>query len=128
MRTGTDAETGMLLTGWDHCVQSIRKCLTTRIASRVIRRHLGCLVPELQDQNADPRTIFKVYVAIAEALADPDGGEPGFGLRTIELVEAGRSGRFVFLLDGIFFPRGHLGDFSIREDRQARLDIKGASA
>lgn len=126
MRTGIDATTGKVLTGWDHCVQSIGRCLTTRIGSRAIRRHLGSLVPEMQYQNADPATIFRLYVSIAEALSDPDGGEPGFGLRTIELVEDGRSGRFVFLLDGVFYPFGHRGDFSLREDRQARLSAAGA--
>ncbi|MDA4635876.1 hypothetical protein NZA98_33165 [Escherichia coli] len=117
MRAGIDATTGEVLTGWDHCVQSIRKCLTTRVNTRVMRRHLGNIVPQLQDQNADATTIFQVYISVADALNDPEGGEPGFNLRTIELVEYGRSGRFVFLLQGDYFPLGHIGDFSIREDR-----------
>jgi len=71
----------------------------------------------MQDQNADPDTIFLIFRAIAEALNDPDGGEPGFNLKAIELVEQGRSGRFVFLLTGDYFPAGHLGDFSVHEDR-----------
>lgn len=117
VRAGIDAVTGGLLTGWDHCAQSIGKCLTTRLASRVMRRHLGCRVPELQDQNADAATIMDAYVAIADALADPDGGEPGFNLTAIDLVSAGRSGRFMFVLSGDYYPLGHLGDFSIRESR-----------
>jgi len=126
MRTGIDAETGKLLTGWAHCVQSIGKCLTTRFRTRMLRRHIGSLVPELQDQNSDPATIFRVYMAIAEAMNDPISGEPGFGLQTIEMVEYGRSGRFVFLLDGIFYPRGHLGDWSLQERKSVRLDQTGA--
>jgi uncharacterized protein len=117
MRAGIDASTGKVLTGWDHCAQSIGKCLTTRFRSRVVRRHLGSRVPELQDQNADPRTIMEAYVSIVEALNDPDGGEPGFNLQRIELVHGGRDGRFIFLLDGVFYPEGHAGDFSIRENR-----------
>ncbi len=115
MRTGVDASTGKVLTGWAHCVQSINRCLTTRYGTRVMRRHLGSLVPELQDANADALTIFKVFAAIAEALNDPDGGEPGFSLKTIELVEYGRAGRFAFQMNGDWFPRGHLGDFSTSE-------------
>lgn len=126
MRTGIDARTGEVLTGWDHCAQSIGKCLTTRFNSRVLRRHIGSDVPDIQDDNADPRTIFRLYVAVATALNDPDGGEPGFNLRTIDLVRGGRDGRFVFLLDGEYFPRGHLGDFSTREDRS--LSIPGLAA
>lgn len=117
MRTGLDANTGRVLTGWDHCAQSIGRVITTRFNSRVLRRHIGSRVSELQDQNADAVTIFEAYVSIAEALNDPEGGEPGFNLRTIEMVESGRDGRFMFLLDGEFYPRGHLGDFSIRENR-----------
>lgn len=100
MRTGIDASTGKILTGWEHCCQSISRCLRTRFASRVMRRHLGSLIPELQDANADPMTIFRVFMAISEALNDPLGGEPGFSLRTVELVEYGRTGRFAFLLVG----------------------------
>lgn len=123
MRTGVNARTGEVLTGWDHCVQSIDRCLRTRFASRVMRRHLGSDVPELQDANADPVTIFSLYRSIADALNDPDGGEPGFSLRTIEMVEFGRAGRFAFLLVGHWFPRGHLGDFSIRETRQLQWSV-----
>lgn len=117
MRTGVDARTGKVLTGWDHCAQSIGRCIAMRFRTMLRRRHLASLVPVLQDQNADPRTIFEVYRALAEAINDPDGGEPGFNLQTVELVEFGRAGRFVFLLSGQFFPRGHLGDYSIYEDR-----------
>lgn len=117
MRLGVDATTGKMLTGWDHCVQSIGKVLTTRFNTRVMRRHLGSVVPEMQDQNADPMTLFRLYAAIANALNDTDSGEPGFNLRTIEMVEAQRSGRFVFLMEGDYFPLGHLGDFSVREQR-----------
>lgn len=118
MRTGLDARTGRLLTGWAHCVQSIDKCLRTRYATRVMRRHLGSLVPELQDANANAMTIFAAYRAIAEALDDPHGGEPGFALRTIEMTRYGRDGAFAFILDGDWFPRGHLGDYAVRERRQ----------
>lgn len=121
MRTGVDATTGKVLTGWDHCVQSIGRCLKTRIASRVQRRHLGCLVPELQDDNASPETIMRAYVSIAEALNDEQGGEPGFNLTSIDLVRAGRDGRFVFILDGDYYPNGHRGDWSVSEPRSASI-------
>lgn len=123
MRTGLNAETGKLLTGWDHCVQSLGKILTTRVNTRVMRRHFGSNVPDLQDANASERTIFELYVAIAEAIEDPVVGEPAYVLRTIELAAGGRSGRFAFILEGDYFPRGHLGDFSIREDRRAVVPV-----
>ncbi|MEI2387478.1 baseplate assembly protein [Breoghania sp. JC706] len=127
MRTGMNAETGEVLTGWDHCVQSLAKILRTRVNTRVMRRHFGSRVPELQDANASPLTLFELYVALAEAIDDPDTGEPGYSLRSIEMAVGGRDGRFVFILEGTFYPRGHLGDFSISEDRRAAIPATGES-
>lgn len=128
MRTGVNAETGAMLTGWDHVVQSVGKALTTRFGTRVMRRHLGSLVPQMQDQNADPMTLFRLYASAAEALNDADNGDPGFNLRSIELLEAQRTGRFVFLLEGDYYPLGHLGDFSAREQRQISYPAGGVPA
>ncbi|ADZ72402.1 GPW/gp25 family protein [Polymorphum gilvum] len=123
MRTGISATTGKVLTGWDHCVQSLGKILTTRFNSRVMRRDFGSRIPDLQDANANERTLLELYVAIAEAVEDPVNGEPGFRLRTIDLAAGGRAGRFVFILDGYFYPRGHLGDYALREARVADLAV-----
>ena len=123
MRTGISATTGKVLTGWDHCVQSLAKILTTRFNSRVMRRDFGSRVPDLQDANANERTLLELYVAIAEAVEDPVNGEPAFRLRTIDLAAGGRSGRFVFILEGDFYPRGHLGDYSQRQSRVADLAV-----
>ena len=120
MRAGFCEVTGKMLIGWAHCQQSIRMCLRKRIRTVEMRYHHGCEVPELQDGNTDEDTIFDVFVAIAEALADPDGGEPGFRLQTIAVYVVGRTGRTIFLLSGIFFPRGHLGDFTLQEDRSVQ--------
>lgn len=124
MRAGVDAETGMLLTGWDHCLQSLRKCIRTRFRSRIMHRHIGSRQPEMQDQNAHPDTIFEVYRTVADAINDPDEGEPGYNLQAIELLRGGRDGRFVFLLDGEYFPRGHLRDYSVREQRSAQVGVE----
>lgn len=117
MRTGIDPRTGKLVQGWPHCEIMIGRCLTTRFGSVPTRRHHGSSVPAFQDDNADPNTIMRFFVAIADALADPDSGEPGYRLTSVKMISASRSGRFAFLLSGFFFPRGHLGDFSIYETR-----------
>lgn len=123
MRTGIDRVTGRVLTGWDHCVQSIGVILTTRLATRVMRRQFGSALKDLQDRNASPATIAAVYAAVAGALLR---WEPGFRLRTMLLDQAGPDGVFAFILEGDFYPLGHLGDYRTRETRAAVLGLSGS--
>lgn len=118
MRAGMNAETGRLLTGWDHCVQSIATVLTTRVGTRLMRRAFGSAALDLQDRNATPQRIMQIYVAVAAALKR---WEPGFRLQSIKLTQAGGDGVFAFEISGAFFPRGHLGDYSVSEARSAVL-------
>ncbi|KAA6405667.1 GPW/gp25 family protein [Candidatus Tokpelaia sp.] len=119
MRCGVSAKTGQLIYDWEHCLQSIDKCLTTRIGSRVLRRHLGADVPAYIDANGDENTIMHLFQAITQALDDPVGGEPGFSLQKIEMVQAGRDGAYHFVMNGIFYPNGHLGDWSLKQEKVA---------
>jgi phage baseplate assembly protein W len=118
MRSGIDRATGKLLTGWDHCVQSIAVILTTRVGSRVMRRAFGSAALELQDRNATSKRIMQIYAACASAIKR---WEPGFRLRTIKLTRGGADGVFAFEIAGIFYPRGHLGDYSASETVSAAL-------
>ncbi|MBA4269670.1 MAG: baseplate assembly protein [Methylobacterium sp.] len=122
MRVGVDARTGRVLTGWAHCVQSIAVVLTTRIGSSVMLRIYGSLIPELQDRNATPKRIMQAYAAVAQALRD---WEPGFRLQTIQLMRYGADGVFAFEMSGVFYPRGHLGDYRTSESRSALLGANG---
>ena len=91
---GINARTGGPLSGWTHVEQSISRILMTRIGSRVMFRNFGADVSKMIDANATPKVIMGIFVAIAEAL---DTWEPQGG--------------------GVHFPRGHLGDYSISEDK-----------
>lgn len=123
-RAGISRATGAMLYGWDHCVQSIGVILTTRVGSRVMRRAFGAGVKQLQDANATRRTFLEVYRAVHKALTHPRYGEPGFRLLTIDVdASEGVSGTFKIILDGVFYPNGHLGDYSESETRRAILPI-----
>ncbi|WP_336812240.1 GPW/gp25 family protein [Bosea sp. MMO-172] len=118
MRVGLNRRTGEVLTGWDHCIQSICFIILTRIGSLIMLRAFGSLVPELQDDNATPQTIMRVYAAIAAALK---AWEPCFRLTKIQLTRHGPDGVFAFILEGRFYPMGHVGDYSVFEAKRAVL-------
>lgn len=115
-RVGLDARTGKLLYSWAHCVQSMRKILTTELNERIQRRGFGSELSELIDRPQNEETIISAYIAVAEALEprEVEGrqyGEPGFVLLQAA-IDAGVPGRLLIKLNGVFFEEGHLGDYS----------------
>jgi uncharacterized protein len=125
MRSGIDRQTGKLLTGWEHCVQSLGVILTTRVSTRVMRRAFGSAALDLQDRNATPRRIMEIYTAVAAAIR---AWEPGFRLKTVQLTRGGADGVFAFLITGTFYPRGHLGDYDTAEDRSTTIGLSDATS
>lgn len=121
-RVGLDARTGRLLYSWPHCVQSIGKILTTELGERLQRRGFGSRLFSFIDRPQNEETIIELYMAAAEALQPRvvEGrqyGEPGFVLLRTS-IDAGEPGRVLFLLSGVFFEHGHLGDYSNPTERQ----------
>ncbi len=114
MRAGVDPVTGEWLKGWPHCAACLDHLFRTRIGTVPWRRLFGASLKELQDQNASAIDILDFYTAAAEAV---DRFEPAYRLRSIELVAGGRDGQFVFDMVGDFYPMGHLGDYTITENR-----------
>jgi uncharacterized protein len=126
MRAGMDERTGKLLTGWEHCQQGIRRTLTTRRASLVLRRRIGSGLLDLQDENMSPENVLRAYIAVAQALAPANAtwGEPGFRLRSIELAGLNGSGQLALLIGGDYYPNGHLGDYSLVEKATAAIPVR----
>jgi len=110
VRTGIDRNTGVVLTGWDHCVQSILDIVSTAIGSRVIARPYGSDGPGLVDRPQNPAAIVAHFSAIAEALRN---WEPGFRLRQVAATRLGPDGVAGFALAGDYYPNGYLGDWSL---------------
>lgn len=118
--TGTNGNTGQRLSDWDHVVQSVETILTTPVGTRVMRRDFGSKVPDLVDAKMTRRSVIAVYSAAAEALAD---WEPRFRLVSASIDEAGQGGAIRLSLAGIYFPRGHLGDWSEAQDATTSVRI-----
>lgn len=118
--TGIDRVTGKPISGWSHVQQSIAVLLSTHIGTRVLLRDFGSKIPDLVDAKMTRRTALAVYSAAAEAL---EAWEPRFRLVSAAITEASSGGRIALALTGIYFPRGHLGDWSVAEDASVRVSI-----
>jgi phage baseplate assembly protein W len=115
---GVNAETGAPLTDWEHTQQSITKILTTRVGSRVMRREFGSELLELIDRKMTQRNILAVFGEIALALLR---WEPRFRVHRVRVVDLTSTGQANFELYGTYYPRGHLGDYSIMQDASVRV-------
>lgn len=112
--------TGRPLDGWEHVRQSLDDIVTTAVGERVERRRYGADAMAFLDRPMAPGPLMDVYVAIAQAIAPRringrEYGEPRFDLAAILPREAGPDGRLVLDLVGLYYPRGHLGDFTVFE-------------
>lgn len=116
--TGIDRETGKVLTGWPHVVQSLGVIFTTGYGERVMREWFGSYVPYLLGQNLVPSTVVKFYVGLWTAI---DAFEPRYRVTQFRPLEVTRLGRMSLQMEGEYRPRAHLGDFSVEGERKVSL-------
>lgn len=116
--TGLNAEAGSPLSDWPHVEQSIRKILTTPIGARVMRRTFGSDLPDLVDRKMTAANILKVYSAAALAILR---WEPRFRMSAGRIASADATGRLAIEIYGTYYPRGHLGDYSVAEAASTRV-------
>lgn len=117
---GICARTGRVLDGWAHVEQSLADIFTTRLATRVMRRTYGSNVLSLQDAPATEAVILEIFSIWAEAIYK---WEPRYLPVRVYTERAGPDGVFKFVIEGFYFPRGHLGDFSTPEQRLSETSI-----
>lgn len=116
---GISSTTGKPVAGIEHLRQSIRTILSTRTGTRVMRRDFGSDLPRLVDRPMSDVLKLELFAATADALAK---WEPRFRLARVELVEATAGGRVTLSLSGLYYPRGHLGDFSDAQEISLRTE------
>jgi phage baseplate assembly protein W len=129
--TGIDRRTGQVISGWAHVLQSLEVIFTTRYGERAGRRHLGSFVPAILGKNLVESTIINFWTAICVAIERPaeDMGEPRYKITQIVPYgspEEMRGGRVRFQLNGVYYPRGHLGDFTAAGPRAAIVILGGS--
>lgn len=103
--SGTDAETGKLLSGVDHLKQSIKDILSTPIGSRVMRRDYGSKLPALIDNPMNEAAKVELFAAAAEAL---DKWEPRFKLSRVFVESVSDTGQIVIGLEGRHLVDGNI--------------------
>lgn len=120
--TGFSRTSGSSLSGFEHVGQSIDVILTTPIGSRVMRREFGSELFGLIDRPLTDRVILAIYAAAVIAIAR---WEPRFAVTGCQLSRADGGGVLELALSGKYYPRGHLGDYSVVEDGSVTTSLKG---
>lgn len=106
---GLDRRTGLPLVGWPWVVQAILFLMTTAYYSVAMAPWLGSAAHRLIGELANPRNAQRFRWAIATAI---DLFVPNFEVSRIDLVTLDETGATEWVIDGIYWPRGHLGDYS----------------
>jgi phage baseplate assembly protein W len=117
--TGIDGN-GQPLSDWPHVEQSIGVILSTPIGSRVMRREFGSELFDLIDRPMTDRIILAIYAAVVLAIAK---WEPRFAVTNLFVHRLDETGVVELQIAGIYYPRGHLGDFT-----PANSDVRFAIA
>lgn len=111
--TGLSRYTASSISGWPHVIECVTDILTTPKGSRVMRRDYGSDVPALIDMPMVDAVVLDLYVAVADAI---DKWEPRLRVERLDIVSGDQAGRLgLAIVNPRYFPRGHLGDYSIEE-------------
>lgn len=128
---GWDRQTGGIITGWQHVLQSLDDLFTTRFGERVMREWYGSLVPQLLGRNMNEVEIVTYFQAICSAI---DQFEPRLKVVKVTPLAVDRTGRFDFQMEVHYRPRATYGDFTVEGfrkittsvDRDGRVSNAGA--
>lgn len=112
-RVGANRETGAVATDWEHVKLCIQDILTTPIGSRVMLREYGSELFDLIDRPMTEQNILRCYAATYVAILR---WEPGYRPTLFSIPQAGPDGRMRIMMGGIYYPRGHVGDFTPAKD------------
>jgi hypothetical protein len=116
---GLNRFTGRVLEGWDHVAQSLNVLITTALNQRVMRRDIGSNLPRLVDSPISAATLIDFYAATAGVV---DKWEPRFKLTRVTMAMP-EKGQLSINAEGVYFPRGHLGDFSIQQPKNVSVPL-----
>lgn len=124
--TGVDRHTGKPIGDWQHVVQSLNVIWTTAIGERVMREFFGNPGVRLLGENMTSANVLRFWQCLKVVT---DLYEPRFSIVRITLDRPSpdemRKGALGFVLEGIYRPRGHLGDPTPEGQRRVSLSMEG---
>lgn len=115
---GMDAETGRIITGWDHVAQSISDILTTSFGERIMREWYGSFIPALLGSQLNSQEVTRFFAAVTSAI---EQWEPRYRIVRITPVQATRAGELRLHIDGEYRPRALFGDLTAEGSRRLVL-------
>lgn len=98
-----DRTTGKWLDGIDSLRQRLADCLAFPKGSLVGRRNYGVELIDLLDRNMSPSFTMDVFMAISEAIAEPENGIPDFILEQVGITAAGEN-HLELVITGTWVP------------------------
>ena len=110
---GIDRHNGRVIDNLSSAHQGVEVALSTRLASRVMRREFGGGVVELLGRATTPALFAAWKQLVATAI---DLWEPRFKVRRVLVsgsAEEIRTGRAGIVIEADYRPRGHLGDYTV---------------
>lgn len=109
-RTGIDANTGKILTGWAHLCQSLHKIWMTRVAERTMLLEFGSNLRGLLSEDVTPALALEVY---NELVTSAHRWEPEYRIDEFQLVSLKADGALGFRHAGLYYPEGRFGNYDL---------------
>jgi hypothetical protein len=119
-RTGIDAETGRVLTGYAHLVQSIHKIVGTMPTERVMRLDFGMEPSRRLGRNI---TVALAATLYRDAVAAIHRWEPEYRVVRLQLVDIDRAGVLAIYIEGEYYPEGRLGNYDLVEPANINIPL-----
>lgn len=126
--TGISRHTGATIDNFESALQGVEVALTTKLATRVMRRQFCGGVAELLGRALTPQTLAAFKQIVATAI---DLWEPRFLVRRVLVngsVDQLRTGQAGFVFEVDYRPRGHLGDFTVERVVSFSLKFRSGQA
>lgn len=116
-RSGVDRRTGAMLTGWEHCAQSLETIWMTRRDRIVMLLDFGSDLRGLLAEDLTPALALEIY---HELIVSAERWEPEYRVNELQFVRLSEGGQLAIRHGGLYFPEGRFGNYNIAVPVTAR--------